>query len=133
LNRERVLNKRAAASVSCFLEEYADKEGIYPKVNYVNAAHVNALIDLPTAFSIEKAVQLLKGSSSHWTNSNHIIAGKFAWGRGYGAFSISHSNVDVVMRYIADQEEHHRQRTFTEELREFIDRHGLRWRDEEGR
>jgi hypothetical protein len=37
------------------------------------------------------------------------------------------------MRYIADQEEHHRQRTFTEELREFIDRHGLRWRDEEGR
>ena len=113
--------------------KYADKEGIYPKVNYVNADHVNALIDLPTAFSIEKAVQLLKGSSSHWTNSNHIIAGKFAWGRGYGAFSISHSNVDVVMRYIADQEEHHRQRTFTEELREFIDRHGLRWRDEEGR
>ena len=102
------------------------QRGHLPQSNYVNADHVNALIDLPTAFSIEKAVQLLKGSSSHWTNSNHIITGKFAWGRGYGALSITHSNVDVVMRYIADQEEHHRQRTFTEELREFIDRHGLR-------
>lgn len=133
LNRERVLNKRAAASVSCFLEEYADKKGHLPQSKLCECRSVHALIDLPTAFSIEKVVQLLKGSSSHWINSNHIIAGKFAWGRGYGAFSISHSNVDVLMRYIADQEEHHRQRTFTEEWREFIDRHGLRWRDEERR
>ena len=55
LNRESVLNKRAAASVSCFLEEYADKKGIYLKVNYVNADHVHALIDLLTAFSIERS------------------------------------------------------------------------------
>ena len=133
LNRERVLNKRAAASVSCYPRGIRRQKGHLPQSKFVNADHVHALIDLPTAFSIEKVVQLLKGSSSHWINSNHIITGKFAWGRGYGAFSISHSNVDVVMRYIADQEEHHRQRTFTEEWREFIDRHGLRWRDEESR
>jgi REP element-mobilizing transposase RayT len=94
---------------------------------------VHALIDLPTRLSIEKVVQLLKGSSSHWLNSNEITTGKFAWGRGYGAFSVSHSNLDSVPRYIADQEEHHRVRTFTEELREFIDRHGLRWDDEGSR
>ena len=130
LNRERVLNKRAAASVSRYLDECADKEGIYLKINYVNPDHVHALIDLPTGFSIEKVVQLVKGSSSHWVNSNELVTGKFAWGRGYGAFSVSHSNMDLVARYIADQEEHHRVRTFTEELREFIDRHGLCWRDE---
>jgi putative transposase len=103
------------------------------KINFVNPDHVHALIDLPTALSIEKVVQLLKGSSSHWVNSSELVTGKFAWGRGYGAFSVSHSNLDLVARYIADQEEHHRQRTFTDELREFIDRHGLRWRDEESR
>jgi putative transposase len=130
LNRERVLNKRAAASVSRYLDEYADKEGIYLKINYVNPDHVHALIDLPTGFSIEKVVQLVKGSSSHWVNSNDLVTGKFAWSRGYGAFSVSHSNMELVARYIADQEEHHRVRTFTEELREFIDRHGLCWRDE---
>jgi len=103
------------------------------KINFVNADHVHALIDLPTRFSIEKVVQLLKGSSSHWVNSNDVIMGKFAWGRGYGAFSVSHSNLDSVARYIADQEEHHRVRTFTDELREFIDRHGLRWQNEVSR
>ncbi len=133
LNREKLLNKGAAAGLSRYLGEYAEKQGVYMKINYVNADHVHALIDLPTAFSIEKLMQLLKGSSSHWINSNNVISGKFAWGRGYGAFSVSESNVDQVAHYIANQEEHHRVRTFGEELREFIDRHGLRWMDEERR
>jgi len=127
------LNKKAAAELSRYLDEYAAEQGVYMKINFVNPDHVHALIDLPTAFSIEKVVQLLKGSSSHWVNSNDLITGKFAWGRGYGAFSVSHSNIDSVARYIADQEEHHRVRTFAEELLEFIDRHGLRWQDEGSR
>jgi len=133
LSRERVLNKKAAADLSRYLVEYAGEQGVYMKINFVNPDHVHAPIDLPTGLSIEKAVQLLKGSSSHWVNSSDVIMGKFAWGRGYGAFSVSHSNVDSVARYITDQEEHHRMHTFTEELREFIDRHGLHWRDEGSR
>jgi REP-associated tyrosine transposase len=130
LNREKLLNKRAAADLSRYLGEYAEKQGVYMKINYVNADHVHALIDLPSAFSMEKLTQLLKGSSSHWINSNDVISGKFAWGRGYGAFSVSESNVNQVARYIANQEEHHRVRTFAEELKEFIDRHGLQWKRE---
>jgi len=133
LNREKLLNKTAAARVSLFLTDYAGKEDIYMKVNYVNPDHVHTLIDLPTALSVEKVMQLLKGASSHWINSNDVVTGKFAWGRGYGAFSVSQSNLNRVVRYIADQEEHHRLRTFAEELREFIDRHALRWKDEESR
>ena len=130
LNREKLLNKTAAARVSRWLSKYAEEQGIYMKINYVNADHVHALVDLPTSVSIERLIQLLKGSSSHWVNSNNLITGKFAWGRGYGAFSVSESNVDQVARYIAQQEEHHRVRSFAEELKEFIDRHGLRWEDE---
>jgi putative transposase len=123
----------AATRLSRYLGEYAEKQGVYMKINYVNADHVHALVDLPTAFSIEKLMQLLKGSSSHWINSNDVIAEKFAWARGYGAFSVSESNLNQVAAYIARQEEHHRVRTFAEELREFIDRHGLHWKDEESR
>ena len=117
LNRDRLLNKKAAAGLSRYLVEYADEQALYMKINFVNPDHVHALIDLPTGFSIEKMVQLLKGSSSHWVNSSELVTGKFAWGRGYGAFSVSHSNVDLVALYIAEQEEHHRQRTFADELR----------------
>ena len=99
----------------------------------MNADHVHALIDLPTNLAIEDVTQLLKGSSSHWINSNDIIKGKFAWGRGYGAFSVSESNVTAVAKYIANQEQHHRVRTFAEELKEFIERHGFKWRPDESR
>src|SRR5215510_5303598 len=94
LGRERLLSKPTAAKLSRFLYEYAQSKDIYMRINYVNADHVHTLIDLPTKYSIEEAVKLLKGASSHWINQNRIIAGKFAWGRGYGAFSVSQSNVE---------------------------------------
>jgi REP element-mobilizing transposase RayT len=121
----------AAAKLSRFLYEYAQSKNIYMKINYVNAEHVHALIDLPTKYSIEEAVKLLKGASSHWINQNRIVPGKFAWGRGYGAFSVSQSNVEEVSRYIANQEEHHRKKSFAEEYERFIRAYGLEWRDEE--
>jgi hypothetical protein len=63
-----------------------------------------------------------------------VIAGKFAWGRGYGVFSVSESNIGQVAAYIAGQRKHHQVLlTFAEEFKEFVDRHGLRWKDEESR
>lgn len=111
LNREKLLLEDAASSVSEYLSDYARTKHFYMKINHVNADHVHALVDLPTNLSIEELIQLLKGSSSHWINANNLLAGKFAWGRGYGAFSVSESNVNQVAQYIASQKEHHRIRT----------------------
>jgi len=61
LNREKLLNKEAAARLSRHLAEYADTKGVYMKINYINADHVHALIDLPNNMSIEELIQLLKG------------------------------------------------------------------------
>ncbi len=101
-----------------------------PPINYFNSEHTHAPIDLPTNLTIEQVVHLLKGSSSHWINQNHLVKGRFAWGRGYGAFSVSHSDVDKVANYIARQEEHHRRRNFAEEFEVFVEKYGLEWRDE---
>ena len=131
LGRERLLPKPAAAKLSRFLYEYAQSKHIYMRINYVHAEHVHALIDLPTKYSIEEAAKLLKGASSHWINQNRIIASKFAWGRGYGAFSVSQSNVKEVSNYIANQEENRRVKSFAEEYERFVRAYGLEWRDED--
>jgi hypothetical protein len=54
--------------------------------------------------------------------------GEIRVGRGYGAFSVSESNVNTIVAYIAGQQQHHRIRTFAEELKEVIERHGLHWK-----
>jgi len=128
-----MLDKRAASRASTNLTEYSREKGIYMKINYFNTDHAHALIDLPTNLTIEQVVQLLKGSSSHWVNQNHLVKGRFAWGRGYGAFSVSQSEVSNVANYIAKQEDHHRKRSFGEEFEIFVKRYGLEWRDETNR
>ena len=128
LDREPMPTKPAAAKASWFLAEYSHDKNIYMKINFFNADHVHSLIDLPTNKTIEEVAQLLKGSSSHWINKNRMLRGRFSWGRGYGAFSVSNSNVDQVAKYIAAQEEHHRKKTFSEEFEAFIKRHDLEWR-----
>jgi len=128
-----MLDKRAAARASVNLSEYSYEKGIYMKINYFNAEHAHALIDLPTNLTIEQVIQLLKDGSSHWINQNHLVKGRFAWGRGYGAFSVSHSDVDNVANYIARQEEHHRKISYAEEYKLLVKRYGLEWRDEGNR
>ena len=133
LRREPMLDRRSAAQASRNLTNYSLENGIYMKINYFNADHTHALIDLPTSRSIEEVIQLFKGSSSHWINENKLIKGRFAWGKGYGAFSVSHSDVGRVARYIANQEEHHKRKTFAQEYEQFVKRYGLKWRDEGNR
>ena len=65
LKREGMFAPPTAAKVSGFLADYAKKNGIYMKINFVNTEHVHALIDLPTNMTIEQVVKLLKGASSH--------------------------------------------------------------------
>ena len=130
LERRPLIGKAAAVKVSAHLTRYAGEKSIYMKINFVNPDHVHALVDLPTNLSIEELMHAFKGESSHWINQNSLIPGKFAWGRGYGVFSVSHSGVGEVAKYIAEQEQHHRKRGFTEELKLLVERYGLRWRDD---
>ncbi|MBA2705925.1 MAG: IS200/IS605 family transposase [Blastocatellia bacterium] len=130
LDREPMLLKPPAARVSHFLSNYSVEKGIYMKINYVNPEHVHTLIDLPTNKTIEEVAQLFKGGSSHWINEEKLLRGRFAWGRGYGAFSVSHSDVERVAAYIAGQEEHHRRKSFAEEFELFVQKYGLEWHEE---
>jgi REP element-mobilizing transposase RayT len=93
------------------------------------ADHVHILLSLPPTLTISKAIQLLKGNSSKWLHEDFQDLRLFAWQEGYGAFTIGMSGVDDTKNYIATQAEHHRKKTFQEEFRSFLDKHGLPYDD----
>jgi len=79
------------------------------------ANHVHIFIGYKLHQLIPELMQDVKGSSSKWINEKKFVRGKFSWQEGYGAFSYSHSQIDQVVRYINNQEKHHKRRTFSEE------------------
>jgi len=87
--------------------------------------HVHGLVVLPTDKSMGEAMQKWKGASSGWVHQNFSEARDFAWQEGYGAFSVSQSNVKQVAAYIAGQAEHHKKMTFEEEYVALLKRHGI--------
>ena len=91
------------------------------------ADHVHVLCQLSRTLTVAKLVEEVKTSSSKWIKQEQPRLTDFHWQAGYGAFSVSQSNVDQVRQYIANQESHHRQRTFQDEFREFLRRHELDW------
>lgn len=84
--------------------------------------HVHLLLLLPAKMDIAKAVQTLKANSSRWMRQS--VSG-FRWQDGYAAVSVSASNARAVAEYIEHQQEHHRGRTFADELKAILKRHGI--------
>lgn len=86
--------------------------------------HVHLLISLPPARSLSDAVRVLKANSSRWMHGQNK-AGRFGWQPGYGAFSVSQSNVKAVAAYIEGQEEHRRKVSFRVEFVAFLKKHDI--------
>lgn len=84
--------------------------------------HIHVLVGLPTNMSVAETVQKLKANSSRWLGEHGI---DFQWQEGYGVFSVSPSMLNTVQAYIRHQEEHHRKRSFDDELRAFLDKSGV--------
>lgn len=91
------------------------------------ADHVHLLLSIPASLALSKAVQLLKGGSSHWLKETIPDMIDFAWQDGYAAFTVSRSQLDGVQAYIGSQPEHHRTKMFVEEYRAFLTRHRIEY------
>jgi putative transposase len=85
--------------------------------------HVHVLCNLHRTVAIARLVEQIKTSSSSRIKEEGPQVADFHWQNGYGAFSVSQSSADQVRAYIANQEEHHRRRTFQEEFRLLLARH----------
>jgi putative transposase len=87
--------------------------------------HLHGAIVLRADISVAHALSRWKSLSSGWIHRTFPDLREFAWQEGYGAFSVSRSNLDVVMRYIDGQVDHHKHMTFHEELVALLQRHGI--------
>ena len=87
--------------------------------------HVHCLFLLNGQRSIAEVIKQVKGSTSHWANEQNLISEKFAWQTGYGAYSVSESQLPKVFQYIKNQKLHHAKTSFLKEYNEFIKLHGL--------
>jgi len=82
--------------------------------------HVHVFFGMRPTQALSDLMKKLKGESSTWINRKGLTKGRFSWQAGYGAFSYAKSEVPRVIRYIQNQEEHHLEKTFTEEYLEFL-------------
>jgi putative transposase len=84
--------------------------------------HVHCFLGLKPVISISEVMKVVKAKSSKYINENHFAKQRFEWQEGYGVFSYSHSHINKVYTYIANQEQHHKKQTFKEEYLEFLDK-----------
>jgi len=89
---------------------------------YCNPDHIHILVGLKPSISISDLVRDIKVGSSNYIRDNKLVRGKFNWQDGFGAFSYSRSNLDNVVKYILNQADHHKQKTFKEEYIDFLEK-----------
>jgi putative transposase len=89
--------------------------------------HLHALVSLSREMAVAPLIRDMKSISSSWIHSEFPTRGGFGWQAGYGAFSVSESNLEAVRQYIQNQAEHHRQRTFQDEFRWLLRKHRIAW------
>ncbi len=118
--RENIIAKNFRDDLHRYMSGILKNDGSYPLAVGGWKDHVHVFFELPVTMSVAKQMQMLKASASTWINSNKLVTGKFSWQEGYAAFSYSRSQRDTVIKYIMNQEEHHKQKTFKEEYLELL-------------
>ena len=92
--------------------------------------HLHILIGLNPTCALSDLVRDIKANSSKWINENKWIDGRFEWQTGFGAFTVGQSQLQTVINYILNQEEHHRKKTFRDEYTEFIKAYQIEFKPE---
>jgi REP element-mobilizing transposase RayT len=91
--------------------------------------HIHLFIGYNVNQTIPNLVETIKTSTTKWINTNGLSKSRFNWQKGYGAFTYAHSQVDQVARYVLNQEEHHRKRTFRQEYLELLESFQIEYND----
>jgi len=124
-NRSVMLDREVRSNLFGHIFQYASKNGIF--IDRINGGndHVHLLISLGSEQNISKVIQQLKGESTFWINRSGLLPFRFEWQNDYFAVSVSESQLDTVRKYIDEQVEHHRVKSFADEYREFIEKFGF--------
>jgi putative transposase len=125
-NRLPLLTGDIRQKVFAHIHENALSKNILMEIVNGYNNHVHCLFRLQNDQTIELVMQLIKGESSFWLNKSCLIKEKFGWQKEYFAVSVGESQVEIVKRYIENQEEHHKRKSWDEEYEEFISKYNFK-------
>jgi REP element-mobilizing transposase RayT len=126
-SRAALIDREYRPELLRIVNEEAKKRGGWPIRHNSMPDHVHLLVRLPPTVKVSDFIGQVKGAVSHRVNEEIRPSFKLKWQEGYGAFSVSVSMLDKTVRYIADQEEHHRTQSFEEEFLAFLERHQVQY------
>ena len=124
-NREPFITDKIRDELHAYMASLLSDRSCHPV--FINSVrdHAHILFNLPRTTAVCDIVEDVKKHSSRWIKTKGGEFASFAWQSGYGVFSVSLSKVDETRKYIAGQAEHHRVKTFQEEYRMFLEKHGI--------
>lgn len=117
--RRKLISRESQPRLWAYLAGVCKKQRIFVHEIGGMEDHVHMLIEFPLVVAFSDAIQEIKTSSSRWMGSS------FAWQRGFGVFGVSASNLNAVIRYIRNQEAHHRKMTYDQEFIALLKKHGV--------
>jgi putative transposase len=123
--RENLLQKPWRDEVFKYIVGIIKRKKQKPIIVNGVADHVHVFVGLMPSMNISDLIRDIKNNSSHFINDQQYLQGKFSWQEGYGVFSYAHSQIESVYQYIANQEEHHKKKTFKEEYLDFLHKFGI--------
>jgi putative transposase len=123
-NREPLLTKQIRQEVCKHIAANCKEKGISLKAVNGYTDHLHCLILLGREQDVSKVSELIKGESAFWINHRKLTVGDFFWQDEYFAVSIGESQVQAMVNYINNQEQHHMKKAFKEEVKELMDRYG---------
>jgi REP element-mobilizing transposase RayT len=119
--RENLLSANIRTTLFPYLSGILKNANNFPLAVNGYKDHVHVLFELDPTFAISDVLKKLKANSSKWVNDQKLMPGKFYWQEGYAAFSYSRSQRNDVIRYIMNQEQHHKTSTFREEYLKLLE------------
>lgn len=116
-NREPLIKRYFRGKLNSYMKQQGETWGI--QIDTVNGMtdHIHVLMKLPTTMPICEVIKKLKGASSKWINDTYFPSGKFEWQQGYGVFSVSNHEILMIRKYIYNQEIHHSQQSYKDEVK----------------
>jgi REP element-mobilizing transposase RayT len=126
-NRERWITPAIEHRVWEYLGGIARENDLTPKIIGGVDDHIHLLFSMPPNITVSEALKRIKGGSSGWVKATFPRCGGFGWQDGYGAFTVSKSQIPEVTSYLRGQREHHKLKTFMEEYRALLDKHEVEY------
>lgn len=124
-NRYPMIHEPLMSECHAYLGGIAKHEGCIPLAIGGMPDHIHIVLKCKPTLALSDLVRTVKGSSSKWINEHFDVGGRFSWQEGYGAFTVSESQLPATVHYVKTQEHHHRQQSFQDEFRKLLEKHGV--------